>query len=181
MQRTVITPADFSGDALDDLKAWLGISRPQEDALLTDLLQASAGLCEAFIGQSPIEQTIEETAPPSAAIYHLTTRPVRMLDSAETIASDGARAPLLQTDFEFAIDATSTASFRLRQAVEARAVAIQVRAGIAPDWSSLPKALKQGMIRLAAFHYRDRETGLDSTPPASVTALWRPWRTVRLT
>ncbi|MEO0588991.1 MAG: phage head-tail connector protein [Pseudomonadota bacterium] len=180
MQRTVITPADFSGSALDDLKSWLGISRPKEDALLRDLLAASASLCEAFTGQSPLEQTVEETVPSETGRYALLTRPAQSLVAAHILNEDGSRIALDPAEYEFSIDHDFRACIELEGGLEARSIVVSIRAGIAPDWAAMPEALKQGIIRLAAFHYRDRETGRDAEPPASVAALWRPWRTLRL-
>ena len=181
MQRTVTTPADLTGDALDDLKGWLGISRPQEDPLLTNLLGASLSLCEAFTGQSPIEQTIEERLPTKTDRYELKTRPVRALISVERVLAGGGREDVEAGDFTFEINAARSACMTLTRDSQSQSIVVSVRAGLAPDWSALPGALKQGIIRLAAFHYRDREADGDSPPPASVAALWRPWRIVRLT
>ena len=180
MQRTVITPADLSGPALDDLKSWLGISRPKEDPMLSDLLAASLSLCEAFTGQSPLEQTVEETVGSQFGSYMLSSRPVQSLVAAQIVNEDGSRVALDPAEFEFSIDHDYRACIKFKRNLEGRSIVVSVRAGIASEWNAMPEALKQGIIRLAAFHYRDRETGRDAEPPASVAALWRPWRTIRL-
>lgn len=180
MQRTVTTPAVLSGEALEDLKSWLGISRPSEDALLTDLLGASLSLCEAFTGQAPIEQTVEEKVPAYAGQYALRSRPVRALLSVELISDDGTRSALADSDYDFRIDDADVACLGVGQTLEGRGVAISTRVGIAADWANLPHALKQGAIRLSAFQYRDRDSLRTLPPPASVTALWRPWRSIRI-
>ncbi|MEM7688590.1 MAG: hypothetical protein AAF291_06185 [Pseudomonadota bacterium] len=181
MQRTVITPPQIGVDALEELKGWLGISRSTEDALLADLLHASLSMCEAFTGQTPIEQTVEEIVPPLAGEYPVQSRPVRSFVSAELIGQDGARNPLTANAFDFRIDAAGQGCLALSAGFDARGVTVAFRAGIAADWSALPGALKQGVIRLAAFHYRERDEGRPANAPSSVTALWRPWRVVRLT
>ncbi|MEM9310498.1 MAG: hypothetical protein AAGA34_03550 [Pseudomonadota bacterium] len=181
MQRTVITPADLSGAALDDLKGWLGISRPREDTLLTNLLGASLSVCEAFIGQAPLKQIVEERIQSNAGTYSLATLPARAFVSADWIGQDNARFSLEHSEFEFEIDVDRRASITLMSDHDSPAILVSFKAGIAEEWSEMPEALKQGIIRLAAFHYRDRETGRDAVPPASVAALWRPWRIVRLT
>lgn len=49
------------------------------------------------------------------------------------------------------------------------------------EWDDVPQALRHGTIRLAAHLYRRRDDEADSaTPPASVAALWRPWRRLHL-
>ena len=181
MQRTVTTPADLSGEALDELKNWLGISRPSEDPLLINLLGASLSLCEAYTGQTPLEQIVEERISPKSGQSALTTRPVQALLAVEVIATDGTRSALSDEDYDFELDASHTACLKLKRQPNAQSVAVTLRAGLAPDWSSLPPALKQGAIRLAAFHYRDRDApSRGAAPPASVTALWRPWRALRV-
>lgn len=181
MQRTVTMPADVSGRALADLKGWLGISRPDEDDLLIDLLCASLAICEGFTGQAPIEQTIEETVPAIRGWHCLTSRPVRSVLSLESVAVDGTRTQLAADAFGTQIEANGTARIELKSESDAAFVAVSIRSGLATEWDGVPGALKQGMIRLAAFNYRDRETDRDAAPPASVSALWRPWRVLRLT
>ncbi len=181
MMRTVTMPADLATQALDDLKGWLGITRPAEDALLTDLLSASLAVCEAFIGQMPIEQEITETLMPVAGWQCLTARPVRAVISAREVAPDGTSTPIDTGALDFRTSPEGVGAVLLPSTPADHNVTVTVRAGIAADWRALPGPLRQGIVRLAAFHYRDRETGRDATPPASVTALWRPWRVLRLT
>lgn len=50
----------------------------------------------------------------------------------------------------------------------------------AAAWPDLPEALRHGIIRHAAHHYRERDNDPASQPPAAVAALWRPWRALRL-
>lgn len=48
------------------------------------------------------------------------------------------------------------------------------------DWNALPTALAEGIVRFAAWLYRERDGAADRPPPAAVAALWRPYRTMRL-
>lgn len=56
---------------------------------------------------------------------------------------------------------------------------VRFTAGMAASWSDLPEPLRQGIVRLAAHGHLARDNG-DAAPPAMVSALWRPWRRVRL-
>ena len=185
MRRTITEPADVSTDALAELKSWLGITRPNEDALLEDLLRTSIDTCEAYTGQAALSQLIEERIPTDRRHAVLVSRPVTSLVAVEVVAQDGSRNALDPSDFEFSINSTGEASIMLNASVDGQAIAVLVRAGIAATWANVPAALKQGLIRLAAYYYRDRDvTGAGAAanaPPASVSALWRPWRLVRLT
>ena len=48
------------------------------------------------------------------------------------------------------------------------------------DWNALPTALAEGIVRFAAWLYRERDGAVDRPPPAAVAALWRPYRAMRL-
>lgn len=58
-------------------------------------------------------------------------------------------------------------------------LAVTYRAGMAEAMGDLPDALRQGIVRLAADHYLARGSE-SATPPAVVSALWRPFRRMRL-
>lgn len=180
MQRTIVQPPVIGDAALAELKHWLAISRPDEDAALARLLETSVTICEAFTGQSPLRQTVEEVIDLDAEWHELASRPVQSLLAAAIIADDGSRTPLDQPGYSVELRAAGSACVRLLQPLEGRAVALQLSVGIAADWEALPPPLAQGIIRLAAHHYRDRDSKGSAVPPASVTALWRPWRQVRL-
>jgi uncharacterized phiE125 gp8 family phage protein len=182
MQRIVVQSAEIGEAALADLKLWLGITRTSEDVLLTDLLRAALDLCEAFTGQVPLLQAVEEVLPARAGVHGLATRPARTITAVEVIGADGTRTPLAPTDSTAEITACGTASLRVHVPVEGRGLAVRVTAGIAADWASLPAALRQGIIRLAAHEYRERggDPQVRAAPPTSVTALWQPWRLMRL-
>jgi len=61
-------------------------------------------------------------------------------------------------------------------------VAVRFTAGMAESWDMLPDAIQQGLVRWAAYQHRarDGDKGI-AGPPASVAALWRPWRRMRIT
>jgi uncharacterized phiE125 gp8 family phage protein len=179
MQRIIVQPPVPGEAALTELKHWLGISRPNEDTTLTGLLDASLTLCEAFTGKAPLRQTVEEIVPLTGGWQELVSRPVHDLTAATLIAADGSRtAQTLAEMLEWRI--AGSACVRLLRPLEGRGLALQLVVGIAADWASLPAPLRHGIIRLAAHHFRERDGKPSAVPPASVTALWRPWRDVRL-
>ncbi len=178
MRRTITQLPDLSGTPLAELKQWLGITRDEEDALLLTLLHASFDLCEGFTGLLSLEAEVEERLANVAGEHALTSRPVRSLLALEGLDESGASAALGDDGYTFTIDANGSARLTLAEDGEAEAVAVRVSVGLAEDWSSLPAPIRQGIIRLAAFHYRDRDQS--EPPPPSVTALWQPWRQMRL-
>jgi uncharacterized phiE125 gp8 family phage protein len=180
MQRTIVQPPVPGDAALAELKHWLGITRPNDDDTLAGLLLTSLTICEAFTGKAPLRQTVEEVVALSGDWQELVSRPVRDLTGAALIAADGSRQAIsdLAEALEWRI--TSGACARLLEPFEGRGMALTLDVGIAADWASLPAPLRQGIVRLAAHHFRDRDGKATAVPPASVTALWRPWREVRL-
>jgi uncharacterized phiE125 gp8 family phage protein len=166
--------------ALAELKHWLGISRPNDDDTLSQLLDASLTICEAFTGKAPLRQTVEEIIPLAGSWQELVSRPVRELTGAALVAADGSREAFAAPSDALVWQIGPSACVRQLRPLEGEALALQLVVGIGADWNSLPAPLRQGIIRLAAHHYRDRESKSGAVPPASVTALWRPWREVRL-
>ena len=181
MKRAIIVPAALSGAPLAELKAWLGIRLSEEDQALTTLLRASLETCEAFTGQMPLEAECEEILPQASTWMWLATRPVQAISAVDGIAADGTRTPVEAENYEIELDADGGACVRAAIYPAANRIAVRFTAGIAPGWASLPEGLKHGVLRLAAHNYRqrDREAAL-TTPPAAVTALWQPWRRMRL-
>lgn len=182
MERIIVKPPVLGGAALAELKHWLGINRPNDDVALIALLEASLAICEAFTGQTPLLQTVEETVAPVVGWQELTSRPVRNVSGAVLVAPDGTDEALAIPGDTIELRITDRACVQLLRPLEGRGVAIRLVVGIADTWEQVPAALRHGIIRLAAHHYRDRDrdTRASTAPPASVTALWRPWRSVRL-
>lgn len=185
MRRTIVEPADLSGLPLDDLKSWLGITRPNEDQTLQGLLATSLAQCEAMTGLCPLAQTIEERVPAQASLSALSSRPVQSLVRAELIEHNGVRSSLDGSSYELQVATDQSASFELKNVGDGQAVAVQIRVGIADTWADVPAALRQGIVRLAAHLYTDRGDTARSSDlralPATVVALWLPWRRLGLT
>ncbi|WP_379923172.1 hypothetical protein [Erythrobacter sp. R86502] len=180
MLRTIVQAPTPGEPALVELKHWLGINRPNEDETLGQILQASVTICEAFTGKAPLRQTVEEIIPLSGSWHELISRPVHQLTGAALLSPDGSREVI-----EVPADALewrlgSSGCIRLRRPLIGDNLAVHLVVGIAADWTGLPAPLRHGIIRLAAYNFRDREGQSHGLPPASVTALWRPWRDVRL-
>ena len=86
---------------------------------------------------------------------------------------------LAASDCELDIDAEQVGRVRLPSQSNAARLLVRFVAGLAETWDMVPEGLRQGVVRLAAYHYRERD-GAATSPPASIAALWRPWRRLRL-
>lgn len=208
MTRVIVTPPVLAPAALAELKDWLGITISADDAGLTGLLGTALEVCADYIGMVPLTATYEETvcvptgrfALPCPADWQscrypgewagrighdgwhrLDLRPVSALVSVEALDSTGARSTLSSDNYTARIDSDGQGSIRIPGAGGLGRAVVRYCAGMADEWSALPESLRHGIMRLAAHQYRQRESsGADALPPASVTALWRPWRRMRL-
>ena len=181
MKRAIITPAVLAGAALAELKAWLAITTPGDDAALSALLRTTLDTCEAFTGAMPLAQLCEEVLPASTCWQRLATRPVQAVTWVEGIPEAGARFAIPVADYAVDLEADGAAAFRLLRTGAADRVAVRFTAGLAAGWAELPESLRHGALRLAAHQYRERESErVSPVPPAAVAALWRPWRRLRV-
>lgn len=180
MKRAIVTPAVLAGIALDELKHWLSISNPSEDALLGTLLRGAIDLCEAFTGSMPLETECEEILPVSRDWQSLATRPVHSITGVEAIPRDAPPYALPLDSYQIDLGADGSGLIRVSRLATANRVAVRFTAGLSPDWDGLPEGIRHGIIRLAAHHYRSRDAASSAQTPAAVAALWRPWRRMRI-
>ena len=181
MRRAIITPPVLAPAALDELKEWLAITTPRDDAALTQLLRAALEMCEAFTGQMPLAATCEELLPATNRWQTLATRPVQAIVRIEGVAIDGSRFILEPTDYTIDLASDGAGMVKLLYPGPVHRIAVRFSAGLAAGWADLPEGLRHGVLRLAAHHYRERDAvTAASEPPAAVAALWRPWRRMRL-
>ena len=166
--------------ALAELKAFLRIAVGEEDALLAGLVRAAAEQCEAFTGRALIDRAVEEIVAGGTARIRLTAGPVRAIEAVAAIDAAGEASMLDAESVATEIDAAGDGWLRLRAATTATRLRVDYRAGMAADWNGIPELLRHGIVRLAAHFYLRREKARDGGMPAAVTALWRPWRRLRL-
>ncbi len=181
MKRAITAPPTLASTALAELKAWLGISTSRDDAELTGLIRTALELCEGFIGAMPLASGCEEILPACGEWQALATRPVQAITGVLAIAMDGTRTSLAATAYEIDIDADGSGRMRLTWPITQTRVAVRFTAGLAESWDTLPDAIQQGIVRWAAYQHRTRDADKAMAgPPASVAALWRPWRRMRI-
>lgn len=157
--------------AVAAVKALSRIGPDAEDALIGTLAAEAFGLAERFTGQVLIARTVSERIAAAGAWRRLATTPVRAI---EGVSAGGAPLPA----DGFAVDIDGNGDGWVRVGGAPRVVTVAMRAGLADDWATLPSALQGGIVRLAAYRLDAR--GGDAAPPAAVSALWRPFRRLRL-
>ena len=165
--------------AVVEAKAWLRVEHSAEDALIAGLIRTARTLCEAFTRQALIARGVRETVAARGDWQRLGVTPVRSITAVTGL--DASPAEGVETD----IDANGDGWIRVRPSTSLGTGGVgQVRvtysAGLAGDWNGVPEPLRQGIIRLVAHLYATRDGAGDAGPPAAVSALWRPWRRMRL-
>jgi uncharacterized phiE125 gp8 family phage protein len=160
---------------LAEVKAFLRIGHDGEDELLGALIAAASGTCEQFTRRALIVREAIETLPGTGAWTRLGLAPVMAITG---VAADDV--PLAPVDYAIDIDAAGDGWVRLSRPIGTGRVSVAYRAGMAADPGRLPEALRHGIVRLAAHLYTMRDGSGAQEPPAAVTALWRPWRRLRL-
>jgi len=181
MQRAIVTPAILPGSALDELKLWLAITTAREDAALTQLLRTALDTCEAFTRAVPLETTFEDVLPAASGWQALGLAPVRSITGVEGIAADGSRFAIPSSQYLIDITFDQIGQISVINPSGAVRIAVTFTAGLSATWEALPAALRHGMIRLAAFHFRARQDDAASAaPPSAISALWHPFRRMRL-
>lgn len=157
--------------AVAAIKARLRVVSTDEDALIAAFAETALGLAEQVIGQATIARAMTQELRGHGGWQMLGARPVSAIDA----VADMGGVPLTVGDHAVDIDADGLGWVRLANGVAAR---VTYTAGIAADWDALPDGLREGAAMLAAHLFDDRTGG--APVPAAVTALWRPFRVMRL-
>jgi uncharacterized phiE125 gp8 family phage protein len=169
-----IVPPEAAPVALAELRAFLRIEGVDGDAELAAQLRVATELCEGFIGTPLLERTLRETLVARDAWQALSISPVRAVTAVHALSGDGGAVALAPETYGMDIDASGRGWVRCASA--AGRIAVTYTVGSAGEWNAVPEPVRHGILRLAAHLRMDG----DGVPPAAVTALWRPWRVMRL-
>jgi hypothetical protein len=104
---------------------------------------------------------------------------VKSITEVAVLDSNGLATVLPNDGYAIDVDSSGDGWVRVAQPDGALRVRVTGTAGMADDENGVPEPIRQGVLRLVAhlFTARDGEGG---EPPAAVTALWRPYRRMRL-
>jgi uncharacterized phiE125 gp8 family phage protein len=162
--------------ARDAAKAHLRMAGTSEDEGVAGAAASALALAEAFTARAWIERGWTGVLGGGAGWQRLETAPVRAILGVEALAADGSASALPVGGY--AVDIDGDGEGWVRVSAPAGRVRVTYRAGAAADWDTLPAPVAQGVVLLAA-HLLGGRAGAEP-PPAAVSALWRPWRRMRL-
>lgn len=164
---------------LNEAQAYVRIETGEEEALLAGLIRTASALCEAFINQIVIARPFEQDLPASGAWARLPVTPVRSITDVATVDVGGLAIPLASDGYAVDIDFAGDGWLRVSDAALGGRIRVSGTAGMADSENEVPEPIRQGVLRLVAHLFASRD-GEGGEPPAAVTALWRPYRRMRL-
>lgn len=165
--------------SLAAVQAYVRVETGEEEALLAGLVRSASALCEQFIGSWLMQRDFTQTLVASGGWQKLGPRPVQAITRIDRVEADGSLMALDPAAYAIDIDTAGMGYVRLTGVGSARRIAVNGTAGMANDPNDLPEPVRQGIIRLTSHLFAHRD-GEPVDPPAAVTALWRPYREVRL-
>lgn len=163
--------------SMAEAQAYARVETGEEEALLAALVRTASALCEGFTGQVLVARPFEEVLPPGGQWQRLGLTPVRTIDEVALLAPEGTARVLPSGEFEVDIDSRGDGWVQVHRG--GGKIRVRGEAGMAVDANGIPEPLRQGILRLIAHLFATRD-GTGGEPPAAVTALWRPYRRMRL-
>lgn len=165
--------------SLNEAQAFLRLDSGDEEALVAGLIRTASTLCEQFAGQALIERDFREVASATGEWQRLRAFPVRSISSVSALDLGATSVTLAPAEYGVDIDAEGRGWVRCRPAPGRMQAEVRGTAGLAKDANGVPEPLRQGVLRLVAHLFANRD-GAGGEPPAAVTALWRPYRRLSL-
>lgn len=163
--------------ALVDVKSWLRIETVADDASLFTLIAAAIACAEQFCNQILVQRAGIELLDVVPGWTRLRATPFVSMSQLRLLPDTGGPVTLSILEYAVELDASGDAFLRLFDPGIPGRLEGQLVAGIASSWIGLPEALRQGIVRLAAHLFSERDS---DAPPAIVTALLAPYRRMRL-
>ena len=183
MKRAIIVPPVPAPEALAELKQWLGLTGTARGRRADPADRCGARHVRGLHRPGAARpRPPRKCSPPTALAARWPRARSRRSLAVEAVAANGARTALAAEAYALELDADGGARVRRGEpGCAPAAIAVRFVAGLAANWSALPESLRHGIIRFAAHQHRARENCSPSrSRPAAVTALWRPWRVMRL-
>lgn len=155
---------------LPEVQGYARVETGEEEALLAGLLRTASELCETFLNQALLVRSFELDFRSNEGWTMLPIQPVRSVTS---VRRSGATAALAAAAYRCDIDFDGRCHLAGLPVGETFVASGQ--AGLATDPSDVPEPIRQGILRLAAAMFANRD-GQGGELPKTVTALWRPYR-----
>lgn len=166
--------------SLAEVKAYLRVNISDDDAALAAMMRSAQELCEGFLGEALMQRSFAEELPVSSSWRRLCKTPVLSIDGVTGIPAEGAEFALAVDAYAIDIDRNGDGWIRLLRPGSAGRVRVEYMAGLAATPSDLPEPVRHGLIRMTEHLYNSSPGDAAAAIPASVGALWRHYRRMRL-
>ena len=155
---------------LSEVQAYARIENGEEEALLAGLLRTASEMCETFLNQALVARDFEVDVRAGHGWTLLPLQPVRSIASVSRAADHLALAPSA-----YRCDIDYEGRGYIAGLPFGETFVVKGSAGLASDGNGVPEPIRQGILRLAAYMFANRDGQIGDLPKA-VTALWRPYR-----
>jgi uncharacterized phiE125 gp8 family phage protein len=164
---------------MSEAQAYVRIETGEEEAVVAGLIRTASALCEAFLNRVVIARDFTLELPATSAWQRLELTPMQSIGLVESLDSNGTASQLLADSYAVDIDSSGDGWIRVTDTSGITRLRVSGTAGMAQDENGVPEPVRQGVLRLIAhlFTVRDGDGG---AVPAAVTALWQPYRRMRL-
>lgn len=164
---------------MSEAQAFVRIETGEEEAVVAGLIRTASALCESFINQVVIARGFEADLPANGTWERVPVTPVRSIVQVDAVDPSGTISPLASDSYAIDVDSAGDGWVRVGEANGASRIRVAGTAGIADDENGVPEPIRHGVLRLVAHMFTTRD-GANGEPPAAVTALWRPYRRMRM-
>lgn len=164
---------------MSEAQAYVRIETGEEEALLAGLIRSASALCEAFLNRVVIARPFTLEVRASGSWQRLELTPVRSIETVAAVDAAGVETVLPVGAYAIDVDSSGDGWVRANQATDGQRLRVRGTAGMADGENDVPEPIRQGVLRLVAHLFASRD-GAGGDPPAAVTALWRPYRRLRL-
>jgi uncharacterized phiE125 gp8 family phage protein len=164
---------------MSEAQAYVRIETGEEEAVLAALIRTASAVCEEFLNQVVMLRDFAVVVPASTTWERLPIGPVQSISGVETLDPSGVATALPSSGYAVDVDSSGDGWVRINDAGDAMRLRVSGTAGIAATENEVPEPIRQGVLRLVAHLFTSRD-GAGGEAPAAVTALWRPYRRMRL-
>jgi uncharacterized phiE125 gp8 family phage protein len=156
--------------SLSELQAYCRVDNGEEEAVLASLLRVATEMCETFLNQTLIARQFELEMRTGRGWTLLSIQPVRAITGVRRIGeSENLSA------YDYRIDVDHDGRGFLSGLPSGETYVVAGTAGMAAEPNGIPDPIRQGILRLAAYLFANRDDPIGDLPKA-VPALWRPYR-----
>ncbi|GAA4005171.1 head-tail connector protein [Sphingomonas humi] len=156
--------------SLSEVQAYARVETGEEEALLAGLLRTASEWCETFLNQALVARDFELDLRSGESWTMLPLQPVRSINS---VRRKGDADPLAASAYRSDIDFDGRGHIAGLPAGDT--FVVSGSAGMGLTGNEIPEPIRQGILRLAAYLFANRDSLVGELPKA-VTALWRPYR-----